>query len=64
MLKTKQFSIFTVVVFSLVVLGHLLRIIYDWELMVGGVQIPMWISWAAVLIGGYLDYQGFKISRK
>jgi hypothetical protein len=37
-------------VFSVVALAHLLRLIYRWDVMIAGVEIPMTVSIAAVIL--------------
>jgi hypothetical protein len=38
---------------------HLLRIIFGWDVQIGGVAIPFWVSWLALPIAGALAYFGF-----
>ena len=40
----KPFATIAVVIFSLVAVLHLLRLILNWEMIVNGVAIPMWVS--------------------
>lgn len=51
-------------VLLLVAVGHLARILNDWEAMMAGIEIPMWVSYAAVVIAGYLAVRGFMFGRK
>lgn len=60
--KTYYFSVS--VVFTIVAAAHLARIVYGWEAILGGVVIPMWASWAAVLIAGYLAVRGWQFAKK
>lgn len=46
------------VVFAL----HLLRVIYGWEVVISGWSVPMWPSWAAVLVSGFLSAYGYRLS--
>ncbi|MAF36611.1 hypothetical protein CL622_05845 [archaeon] len=39
---------------------HLTRSVAGWSLVVGGYAVPMWISWLAVIITGYLSYNLLK----
>lgn len=64
MLTPRKFSYFTVIIFSIVLIVHLMRIIYDWKFTIADWEVPMGLSWAAVIILAYLDYQGFKIGTK
>jgi len=40
----KPVSSVAVILFSLVALAHLLRIVLGWEVTVGGILIPLWVS--------------------
>lgn len=52
-------TLFTVIAFL-----HLFRALNQWEAVVAGVPIPVWISWVAVLLAGYLAVRGFSYVRK
>ncbi len=52
------------VVFGLIALGHVLRIVLGWSFMVQDLAVPMWASGLAVVILGYLAYEGFRLARK
>lgn len=47
------------ILFSVIAIVHLVRIVHEWEAVVSGAVIPMWVSWVAVLIAGYLAVRGF-----
>ena len=57
---TKTYITITTAVFALIAILHLARIVYGWEAMIGGVEIPMWASWLAVLVAGILALKGWK----
>ena len=61
-----QKTYFTVVsvIFSLIAILHLMRIASGWEAEIGGWMVPMWLSWAVLILAGFLAYQGLKFSRK
>ena len=46
-----------------VAIAHLLRIILGWQVEIGGLSIPFWASWLAVLAAGALAYFGFTLKR-
>jgi hypothetical protein len=50
-------------VFSLIALSHAIRLVFGWHVMVENVVVPVWVSWIALAIAGYLAYQGFRSSR-
>lgn len=50
----KPFTTAASVVFTLVALAQLLRIALGWEVRVGGLLIPLWVSAIACLIAATL----------
>jgi hypothetical protein len=58
------FSLVAGVVFGLIALGHVLRIVLSRSFMVQDFSVPMWASGLAVVIMGYLSYEGFRLARK
>jgi hypothetical protein len=63
-MNQKAFSLTAGVVFLLIALGHVLRIVLGWSFMVQDFSVPMWASWIAVVIIGYLAYEGLRLARK
>ena len=53
----------TATLFLLVAIMHLLRIIFGWQVEIGGLSIPFWVSWLAFPIAGALAYFGFTQNR-
>jgi hypothetical protein len=49
----------TATLFLVVAIMHLLRIIFGWQVEIGGLSIPFWASWLGVLVAGTLAYFGF-----
>ena len=43
-------SMLAAVLLSLVAVAHLLRVVFRWDLMAGGVAIPTWVSVLGFLI--------------
>lgn len=64
MMKVKTYTMVAAIIFSLITFVHLLRVLIGWEGVIGGWQIPMWLSWLAVIIAGAMAYKGFQLSRK
>jgi hypothetical protein len=52
------------VVFGLIALGHLFRVVFGVSLVVYGISVPMWASGIAVVVMGYLAYEGFRLARR
>ena len=63
-MNQKAFSLTAAVVFGLIAFGHLLRIVLGWSFVVQDFSVPMWASGLAVVITGYLAYEGFRLARK
>lgn len=53
----------TATLFLVMGIVHLLRIILGWHVEIGGLSIPFWTSWLAVLLAGALAYFGFMQKR-
>jgi hypothetical protein len=45
-------------------LCHLARVVFGVSFVVQEIAVPMWASVVAVVITGYLAYEGFHFSRK
>jgi hypothetical protein len=63
-MSQRTFSLIAGVVFGLIALGHVLRIVFGWSFTIQDFSVPMWASWIAVVIVGYLAYEGFRLARK
>ena len=59
----KPFTTIAVAVFSLVALLQLLRVVMGWEVVVGGVEIPVWASVIAFVVAGGLAVQVWREHR-
>ena len=54
----------TGIVFLVVALAHLLRVAFNWEILLGNAVVPIWLSWVGILIAGYLSYSSFHFARR
>ena len=59
-MNQKTFVATAGVVFSLVAVLHALRLLLKWDAVIGGWSVPMWLSWVALALAGYLAYTAFK----
>jgi hypothetical protein len=64
MLSQKTFSLIAGLIFSLIAVGHLLRLVYSWPMQIAGWTAPLWASWAGLLVAGFLGISGLALSRK
>jgi hypothetical protein len=65
-IRMNQRSFFLVagIIFTIIALLHLLRIIYGWNPVIEGWTVPKWISWVALIVAGYLGYEGLRLATK
>lgn len=52
------------IIFALVAILHALRIISQWEAVIGGWNVPMWLSVPAFIAATTLSIFGYKYSYK
>jgi hypothetical protein len=63
-MNQKTFSFVASAIFLLVALGHVLRLAFGWHAVVNMWVVPMWVSWVAFPISGFLAFEGFRLSRR
>jgi hypothetical protein len=59
----RTFSLVTSVLFFLIALLHALRLLQGWQVTIGDVVVPLWVSWIGLVIAVYLANQGFRLAR-
>jgi len=59
----KTGSLLAVIVFILVAIAHLMRIVSGTEIVIGGIDIPQWISVVAVIVPGLIAWLLWKESK-
>lgn len=62
-MSQKNFALVTGWVFAAVTVLHALRLLYNWEAVIGGWVVPMWLSGVGVVVAAYLSYHGFRLSK-
>ena len=63
-MSQKTFSRVAGVFFSLIALAHVLRIAFGASVVVQNTSIPMWVSWIAFVVAGYLACEGIRLARR
>jgi len=58
-----NFARLAAVIFAIIALLQLLRAITGFEIVVGGETMPVWPSWIAAIVAGFLAYLGFTASK-
>ena len=52
------------IIFLLIAIAHLVRLVYGAPFVIEGVSIPLWASGVAVIVTGFLSYEGFHLARR
>jgi len=51
-------------IFLVIAVLHLLRLVLGWTAVFEGWSVPQWLSVVALIVAGYLAYEGFKLSKR
>jgi len=62
-MKTQIYCNISALVFAIVAIAHLLRIIFDWSVVINNIDITLSISIIAFILTSGLAYLGFTIGR-
>ena len=63
-MKQKTFFITAATIFLIVAILHLVRAINWLPLVIGIWEAPIWLSWVAFVIAGFMSYWSFKLAGK
>ena len=63
-MSRKAYFVVTGIFFLVIAILHLLRIILGWTPVVEGWAVPMGSSWVALVVAGWLGYEGLKLAGK
>ncbi|MBI2558147.1 hypothetical protein HYW20_02385 [Candidatus Woesearchaeota archaeon] len=63
-MEKNQLLMLASVIFGIVAVLHLLRSIFSWEADIGGFNVPVWYSYVAVVVAGYLSWEMYGAGRK
>ncbi len=59
-MNQKTFNSTAGTIFLIISILHLLRIVNGWPASIGAFAVPIWLSWVAVAVAGFLAYHGLK----
>jgi hypothetical protein len=63
-MSEKTFSTISAAIFGVVAVLHLVRILMAWSIVIDDWTVPMWVSWAGLVIAGGLSYFGAKLAMR
>ena len=52
------------VIFAVIALLHGLRLVLGWSAVIGTWHVPVWVSWLALAVSGYLASTAFTMGKK
>jgi len=55
------FSLVAGLIFLLIAVMHVLRLALKSEVVLNGWSVPMWVSWLALVIAGFLAFERLKL---
>jgi hypothetical protein len=61
MSKQSGYALLSGIVFFLIALVQLLRLVFQWDIIINGWYVPAWVSVVAVVVAGYLSFRGFRL---
>lgn len=64
MLSLKSYLKLTKIIFFIVGLAHIARILMGWNMVIGGWEVPQWLSVVGAAAAWYIAYSAFILSRK
>ncbi len=59
----KTYFQITGIIFALITLLHISRVVLGWTAVIGDYEVPMWISYAGVVVAGFLASQAFRFGK-
>ena len=63
-MNSKAYFVVSGVIFGLVAVAHLVRVVYQMLVQIGGWFFPQWLSWAGVVVAGALCAWAFRLLRQ
>lgn len=62
-MTNKNYLSVTGIIFLIIAVLHALRIAYGWHAEIGGWTVPMWLSWVALVVSGYLAWSARRLMK-
>lgn len=60
-MTVRTYALTSSIIFFLVAVLQLLRLVMQWDVVIGGWQVPMWVSIIAILVAGFMSFAGFRL---
>lgn len=63
-MSTRSYGKTAGVIFGIATVVHLARLIFGWDAVIAGWDVPVWVSVVAAIVAGVLSYQGIRLSKR
>jgi hypothetical protein len=60
-MTVRAYTVTSSIIFLVVAIMHLLRLVLQWEVVIGGWSFPSWASIVAIVVAGFLSFAGFRL---
>ncbi len=60
-MSVRTYALTSSIIFFVVVALQLLRLVMQWDVVIGDWHMPMWASLVAVLVAGFMSFTGFRL---
>ena len=61
---TNKYVVVSGAIFGAVAAAHVVRALYEWPVRIASLDIPVWVSWVAVVVAGGLCAWAFRSGHK
>jgi len=58
-----QSLLIAAIIFGIIGFLHLLRSVFGWEANIGNFNVPLYFSYIAIVVAGYLSFSMYKASK-
>jgi hypothetical protein len=62
-MTVQSYAAATSIIFLLVGVLHLVRVVLQWDVMIGTWHFPIWASVVAIIVAGFLSFAGYRLYR-
>jgi hypothetical protein len=63
-MSKQAYALVSCLIFLLVAVAHVVLLVWQWDVIVEGWHVPAWASVVAIVVAGYLSFEGFRTYRQ
>ena len=61
---SSKYAVVSGILFGVIAIAQAARALNQWPVQVGGFDIPVWVSWVAVVVAGSMCVWAFRSARR